>query len=136
MNAHGIFKITSFLMNLELCVCVFLRPKSLLKPYYFHFCGFKIPSRLSGWLRVKEIFKSSDKIFVTQHFIVLKSHDKGEGGEHGVSPYWHGTFFGYFFDILSQVKLWNISLNGPSTKPVTFIQGSKKTFNYQFPMNI
>ena len=48
----------------------------------FSFLWFKIPSRLS---RLKEIFKSLDKIFVTQHFIVLKSQGvaRGGGGEGG-----------------------------------------------------
>ena len=46
----------------------------------FSFLWFKIPSRLS---RLKEIFKSLDKIFVTQHFIVLKSQGVAGGRERG-----------------------------------------------------
>ena len=50
----------------------------------FSFLWFKIPSRLS---RLKEIFKSLDKIFVTQHFIVLKSQGVAEGGKGGGERY-------------------------------------------------
>ena len=67
------------------------RSKSELNLIIFIFVGLKFHQDCWDWL--KEIFKSLDKIFVTQHFIVLKSHARAGDGDTSLTRHILQIFF-------------------------------------------